>query len=115
MRYVKTRPETARFLNLTDARTRFDDGCYLLWDRDFLTLGASDTFGELIPACGGLVMTAAEIRAEQDGGEPAEPPAITDPRIAPLVDADAPPKPATAEPGSEPSDNVNEGQTSKDN
>lgn len=82
MRYIKANKEVVKILRLENLRPLLPDGNYLIWDRDLLVLGSSDSFGELIPALGCRELTAQEVRAEQEGGEPADLPEPTDPRIA---------------------------------
>lgn len=86
MKYIKAPKELAIHLGLKFSRPQFPDGTYLLWDRDLLRYGNSDSFDTLIPALGCVVLSPEEVRAEQDGGTPAELPEATDERVAALFE-----------------------------
>ena len=66
MQYIKAPRALADFLGLLDSRTTFADGNYLLWDRDILRLAGSGTIEELLPRIGSVILTAPEVRAEQN-------------------------------------------------
>lgn len=66
MQYIKAPRALADFLGLLDSRTTFADGNYLLWDRDILRLAGSGTIEELLPQVGSVILTAPEVRAEQN-------------------------------------------------
>ncbi len=66
MQYIKSPRPLAAFLGLLDSRTTFADGNYLLWDRDILRLAGSGTIEELLPQIGSIILTAPEVRAEQN-------------------------------------------------
>ncbi|MBD5302339.1 MAG: hypothetical protein HDS16_05005 [Bacteroides sp.] len=99
MQYIKTPKELTKDMGLGHSRPKFPDGNYLLWDRDFLRFGSSDTFGTLIPALGCRVLTPEEVRAEQDGGEAHELPEATDERVTHLFPAKNTDKPSEPEKG----------------
>lgn len=84
MQYIKAPKELAIHLGLKFSRPQFPDGTYLLWDRDLLRFGNSSTFGTLIPSLGCRILSAVEVREEQDGGTPAELPEATDERVTHL-------------------------------
>ena len=66
MQYIKAPRALADFLGLLDSRSTFADGNYLLWDRDILRLAGSGTIEELLPRIGSVILTAPEVRAEQN-------------------------------------------------
>lgn len=66
MQYIKAPRALAEYLGLLDSRSTFADGSYLLWDRDILRLCGSGTIEELLPQIGSVILTAPEVRAEQN-------------------------------------------------
>lgn len=86
MQYIKAPKELAIHLGLKYSRPQFPDGNYLLWDRDLMRFGNSSTFPQLIPALGCTILTASEVREEQDGGEPNKLPVATDERVLNLFE-----------------------------
>lgn len=66
MLYIKAPRALAEYLNLLDSRSTFADGSYLLWDRDLMRLTGSGTIEELLPQVGSVILTAPEVRAEQN-------------------------------------------------
>lgn len=66
MLYIKAPKALAEYLNLVDSRSTFADGSYLLWDRDLMRLTGSGTIEELLPQVGSIILTAPEVRAEQN-------------------------------------------------
>ena len=90
-RYIKVRPEVARYLNLQNDRLMLKDGNYILWQADMLAFGPLPRLAETLEAIGGIALMPHEAREEQDGIRLRPLPAATDPRFAT-------PAPAPAEP-----------------
>ncbi len=66
MQYIKAPKALAAYLGLLDSRSTFADGSYLLWDRDLMRLCGSGSIEELITQVGSIILTAPEVRAEQN-------------------------------------------------
>lgn len=62
-------------------RQIFADGSYLLWHRDFLPMCTSENVAAMLPSLGCMALTAAQVRAEQDGEYVNMLPDITDERL----------------------------------
>lgn len=77
MDYIKAPKKVAEAVGQAQNRGLLPDGNYLLWERDLLPLHPYD-----LEAIGCVALSAAEVREEQGGGEPAPLPEITDERIA---------------------------------
>ena len=96
-RYIKVRPEVARYLNLQNDRLMLKDGNYILWQADMLAFGPLPRLAETLEAIGGIALMPHEAREEQDGIKLRPLPEATDPRFA--TPAPAPEEPETpAEP-----------------
>ena len=80
MQYIKVSKDVAEWLGLKYSRPVLPDGNYTIWDRDLLRLGSSDDLEEIVASLGGKVMSASELRAEQDGAEPCELSEISQPQ-----------------------------------
>lgn len=94
-RYIKVRPEVARYLNLQNDRLMLKDGNYILWQADMLAFGPLPRLAETLEAIGGIALMPHEAREEQDGIKLRPLPEATDPRFA----TPAPEEPTTpAEP-----------------
>lgn len=106
-RYIKVRPEVARYLNLQNDRLMLKDGNYILWQADMLAFGPLPRLAETLEAIGGIALMPHEAREEQDGIKLRPLPEATDPRFATPAPTPASEEPATpAEPvePTEPSD-----------
>ena len=98
-RYIKVRPEVARYLNLQHDRLMLKDGNYILWQADMLAFGPLPRLAETLEAIGGIALMPHEAREEQDGIRLRPLPEATDPRFATPAPTPAPEEPATpAEP-----------------
>lgn len=99
-RYIKVRPEVARYLNLQHDRLMLKDGNYILWQADMLAFGPLPRLAETLEAIGGIALMPHEAREEQDGIKLRPLPEATDPRFAtPAPEEPTPEEPATpAEP-----------------
>lgn len=95
MLYIKSPRPLAAFLGLLDSRSTFADGNYLLWDRDILRLVGSGTIEELLPQVGSVILTAPEVRAEQNEEcEPHPLPPVTLPLLLQFMQSHNYPLPA---------------------
>ncbi len=81
-RYIKVRPEVARYLNLQNDRLMLKDGNYILWQADMLAFGPLPRLAETLEAIGGIALMPHEAREEQDGIKLRPLPEATDPRFA---------------------------------
>ena len=98
-RYIKVRPEVARYLNLQNDRLMLKDGNYILWQADMLAFGPLPRLAETLEAIGGIALMPHEAREEQDGIKLRPLPEATDPRFATPAPTPAPEEPETpAEP-----------------
>lgn len=99
-RYIKVRPEVARYLNLQHDRLMLKDGNYILWQADMLAFGPLPRLAETLEAIGGIALMPHEAREEQDGIKLRPLPEATDPRFA--TPAPAPAEPEVTETPTEP-------------
>lgn len=99
-RYIKVRPEVARYLNLQNDRLMLKDGNYILWQADMLAFGPLPRLAETLEAIGGIALMPHEAREEQDGIKLRPLPEATDPRFA--TPAPAPAEPEVTETPTEP-------------
>lgn len=116
--YVKAPKEIVDYLaskgydhryDTSNDRQVFADGSYLLWERDFLPLCASEDVAAKLPALGCVALTAMQVRAEQDGDMVNELPEITDEALLAFLGRTPGQPGAEGEAAEEPSD---EGDTS---
>ena len=63
--YIKVNSKVAEILGVADQRPQFADGSYMLWKFDLMTIGGNND--ETIRKIGGVGMTSAQVRAEQQG------------------------------------------------
>lgn len=63
--YIKVNSKVAEILGVTDQRPQFADGSYMLWKFDLMAIGGNND--ETIRKIGGVGMTSAQVRAEQQG------------------------------------------------
>lgn len=66
-KYIKVNAKVAKFLHLDTIRNAVKDGNYLLWMMDIQDLGSPADLSQTIAQIGGLLLTGAEAREEQDG------------------------------------------------
>ena len=97
-RYIKVRPEVARYLNLQHDRLMLKDGNYILWQADMLAFGPLPRLAETLEAIGGIALMPHEAREEQDGIKLRPLPEATDPRFATPAPTPAPEEPTPEEP-----------------
>jgi hypothetical protein len=63
--YIKVNSKVAEILGVADQRPQFEDGSYMLWKFDLMAIGGNND--ETIRKIGGVGMTSAQVRAEQQG------------------------------------------------
>lgn len=66
-KYIKVNAKVAKFLHLDTIRNTVKDGNYLLWMMDIQDLGSPADLPQTIAKIGGILLTGAEAREEQDG------------------------------------------------
>ena len=66
-RYIKVRPEVARYLNLQNDRLMLKDGNYILWQAEMLAFGPLPRLAESLEAFGGIALMHNEAREDHDG------------------------------------------------
>lgn len=82
-KYIKVNAKVAKFLHLDTIRNAVKDGGYLLWMMDIQDFGRLTDLPQILTQIGGLLLTGAEAREEQDGVVNRNLPTPTDKRFIP--------------------------------
>lgn len=80
-KYIKVNAKVAKFLHLDTIRNAVKDGNYLLWMMDIQEFGSLTDIPQILSQIGGLLLTGAEAREEQDGVANRNLPVPTDKRF----------------------------------
>lgn len=82
-KYIKVNAKVAKFLHLDTIRNAVKDGGYLLWMMDIQDLNTQNDLPQTLAQIGGILLTGAEAREEQDGVVNRNLPVPTDKRFIP--------------------------------
>lgn len=85
-KYIKVNAKVAKFLHLDTIRNAVKDGNYLLWMMDVQEFGSPADIPQILTQIGGILLTGAEAREEQDGVANRNLPVPTDKRF--LIDSE---------------------------
>lgn len=85
-KYIKANAKVAKFLHLDTIRNAVKDGNYLLWIMDVQEFGAPTDLPQILTQIGGILLTGAEAREEQDGVVTRNLPMPTDKRF--IIDSE---------------------------
>lgn len=79
--YVKANKLVANYLGKSQERNQLKDGNYLLWQADLQPFGSLSRLQDIAKEIGGLLLTSAQAREEQDGVTLRSLPTATDVRF----------------------------------
>ena len=111
-KYIKVNAKVAKFLHLDTIRNAVKDGNYLLWMMDIQDLGSPADLSQTIAQIGGLLLTGAEAREEQDGVVNRNLPVPTDKRF--ILDSEDSNSDTSEQDGDDNSENGNSGSSSSE-